>query len=760
MTIDEIFAALPEEPAQDAHEFLVIDPASRTIQVPEAESIFGVEGDEDGERKYFIAPRYVGDHVDLAACFLSIVYRNANGEKDQYLITDTAVNGEYVTFSWLISEKVVKYKGAVQFRFDADTAAGPAWGATMATGTSLEGLEPVTDTVEEETSDVVTQLRAMVAQQTTNVEAVGEAQVAAVNAQGTASTQEAVATIQAKGEAVLESIPEDYTALQAQADKLTRDRAAAIVCQAEGEALQITDASNDPLQGLRIFGKTKQHTTTGKNLWNNDGIFLGAPALMTKTKTGFMFNRGDNTLGTYASCAIPIFSGQTVTFSAAGASYTPTLLIYKDQIYGTQAASGSGKLTYTATEDMPAAVFAIIINSKDGSNVFSDIQVEYGTATTAWEPYSNGLASPSPEWPQELQSVQGPVVRVYGANLFDASKFNGKTQGGATLTNNGDGSLTVSGSGALTEIFSSLYSDTLLPNLLRPGKLTLVTGAATVPVFHLYAIDGNGQRIFTLNNGQSVDVTQEMIDAMTKVQFVCYAAAGVEITPGTIKPMLYQTGDGTWSAYKEPQALVITTPGSLPGIPVASGGNYTDENGQQWIADEVDLVRCVYVRRVKEITFDGTESWTLGDYDGTKYLLLPLGAPGITGGAAGDMCTHARRASWCAVSSLKGDDFFVSPHAFFSPIQAGIEYTSAADWQAYLAAQYAAGNPVKILYARANPVETPLTDVELQAYLALHSNKPTTTVLNDAGAHMVLEYAADPKTYIDNKLAALVAANN
>ncbi|MFQ8777220.1 MAG: hypothetical protein ACLR78_07145 [Roseburia sp.] len=28
------------------------------------------------------------------------------------------------------------------------------------------------------------------------------------------------------------------------------------------------------------------------------------------------------------------------------------------------------------------------------------------------------------------------------------------------------------------------------------------------------------------------------------------------------------------------------TPNGLPGIPVSSGGNYTDERGQQWVADE------------------------------------------------------------------------------------------------------------------------------------------------------------------------------
>ena len=214
-TIDEIFAALPEEPAQDAHEFLVIDPATRTITVPKAESVFGVEEDKDSERKYFISPRYVGDNLDLAACFLSIKYRNANGEKDQYLITDTAINGEYVTFSWLLSEKVVKYKGPVQFRFDADTAAGPAWGTTNATGTSLEGMEPEIDsaTVEEETSDVVTQLRAMVTAQTAAVEDTGAAQVQAVQTAGAAATSDAQAQIEAKGAATLATIPDDYTTM-------------------------------------------------------------------------------------------------------------------------------------------------------------------------------------------------------------------------------------------------------------------------------------------------------------------------------------------------------------------------------------------------------------------------------------------------------------------------------------------------------------------------------------------------------------------
>ena len=37
------------------------------------------------------------------------------------------------------------------------------------------------------------------------------------------------------------------------------------------------------------------------------------------------------------------------------------------------------------------------------------------------------------------------------------------------------------------------------------------------------------------------------------------------------------------------QTLNLPTPNGLPGIPVTSGGNYTDPQGQQWVCDEVDL---------------------------------------------------------------------------------------------------------------------------------------------------------------------------
>ena len=63
-------------------------------------------------------------------------------------------------------------------------------------------------------------------------------------------------------------------------------------------------------------------------------------------------------------------------------------------------------------------------------------------------------------------------------------------------------------------------------------------------------------------------------------------------------------GDGA----DERQTITLQTPNGLPGIPVTSGGNYTDPSGQRWVCDEVDLERGVKVQRVDKATFDSTKT--------------------------------------------------------------------------------------------------------------------------------------------------------
>lgn len=71
------------------------------------------------------------------------------------------------------------------------------------------------------------------------------------------------------------------------------------------------------------------------------------------------------------------------------------------------------------------------------------------------------------------------------------------------------------------------------------------------------------------------------------------------------------------------QTLTLPTPNGLPGIPVTSGGNYTDPGGQRWVCDEVDLERGVKVQRVDKAAFDSTK--TLAEQN--AILATPVEAP-------------------------------------------------------------------------------------------------------------------------------------
>lgn len=66
------------------------------------------------------------------------------------------------------------------------------------------------------------------------------------------------------------------------------------------------------------------------------------------------------------------------------------------------------------------------------------------------------------------------------------------------------------------------------------------------------------------------------------------------------------TASTSYSPYRE-QLLALPTPNGLPGIPVRSGGNYTDQSGQQWVCDEVDFEKGVKAQRIDKAAFDSTK---------------------------------------------------------------------------------------------------------------------------------------------------------
>ena len=155
MTLEEALAAatVDEELVTPVNEVLMINPETRSIHVPDSEKRFGVRQDMSVERKYFKCPRIVGDNIDLFEHYVFVNYipSDQNGkyesEKDVqgYWCKDLAVEGDFITFSWELTENVLRKAGYIAFAVyakvsDENGNLKTKWHTTIAIGNVLDTL--------------------------------------------------------------------------------------------------------------------------------------------------------------------------------------------------------------------------------------------------------------------------------------------------------------------------------------------------------------------------------------------------------------------------------------------------------------------------------------------------------------------------------------------------------------------------------------------------------------------------------------------
>ena len=186
----------------------------------------------------------------------------------------------------------------------------------------------------------------------------------------------------------------------------------------------------------------------------------------------------------------------------------------------------------------------------------------------------------------------------------------------------------------------------------------------------------------------------------------------------------------------ESQTLTLQTPNALPGIPVTSGGNYTDENGQQWICDEVDLARGVRVQRITKIKVTSSHNWQTSGQKVDRYFAWFAGTS-----ATNVLCTHF---STTVGSEVVGGAIANQNNLIgFAYAQKG---TSTLDeFKAFLDAK-----EVYVWTSLATPVETALSAAEIAAYKALTTYAPTTSISVTDGAGAEMKYQRDVNIVIKN----------
>ena len=209
-----------------------------------------------------------------------------------------------------------------------------------------------------------------------------------------------------------------------------------------------------------------------------------------------------------------------------------------------------------------------------------------------------------------------------GNQLFDASKLQTRSVGGAAVTNNGDGSFTVSGSGNLSSVFSYYYdySHEETIELLQSGEKIKVNQRPTVvPTIVMQLIQSETTQQ-TVSTGGYTITEDDIQNPDFHIRLLMYGNSGAEIVPGTYKPMVYQDGDGTWEPYTG------GAPSPSPDYPqeIVSAGNWNEETQKYEYGVKLTGAQLFDISKV--ITEEGV---VINNGDGTLTVKTSVGSNGV-----------------------------------------------------------------------------------------------------------------------------------
>lgn len=505
-------------------------------------------------------------------------------------------------------------------------------------------------------------------------------------------------------------------------------------------ALLENSKGNRGLESLTLYGKSTQVSTTGAQLLpfevgeKREGleVFKDGIAISGARKND-IYAVGRSGMGNESSYDdFPLLaSGEYYVYSDS-ASVNLFVVAFRNGINITL--GGSMKGVAVKIKVMDGDKFRIFLRLEEDFNgkVKAMISKTQPTASN-YEPYTGGKPSPSPEYPQEIESAgkSGKIgVTVTGTNLLPfevGQKGNGFEVFADGVQVDVDRKTDIYAVGQNNSNVESGYDEFAL---MTAGKYYIYSDTQDV---YLYVVVWRKGKNVVL--GYSVGTNAAQIEIMDGDKFRIFLRT-VEAFNGKVKAMITRTpmNATSYEPYKPAQTLIIPTPNGLPGIPVSSGGNYTDADGQQWVCDEVDFKKGVYVQRVAtetpkakwknfEETADVPNRYRISGAlvnryrDGSTKCLISHGIYTNFGIAPG----------W----ALNSTTFYYHPKEDVTKEEAKEQILGFIN----------SANPLTFLGQLETPIEKPLTTEQLATYKALRTYSPTTTVANDAEAGMSVGYA-------------------
>ena len=363
----------------------------------------------------------------------------------------------------------------------------------------------------------------------------------------------------------------------------------------------------------------------------------------------------------------------------------------------------------------------------------------YGKST------QNGTPSPDNPVPIVSAGDGGSItMKVTGKNLYHAAWTGNYSESGLLLTVT---STTIAIKGTATK--DAYITQWLIrrdnPIPLDPNKRYTFTPKLTGNVFEglmVYTYDEKGVGTYTGSNipARSTGVSIYYQKNFKKDETIDFEAS-IQLEIGT-EATVYEP-------YRE-QLLTLPTPNGLPGIPVTSGGNYTDPQGQQWVCDEVDLERGVKVQRIGKAGIERCivsrdPNW----WDASKsysYQILTWKESFNTTIESGGPCNRFIAYTFIDFYS-KGieNGFLISAGESVFNISKSLGIcTTEEEFKTWF------NENVALYKILATPIETPLTPAEIAAYKALITYAPNTVVQASDDAGIKLCYQRDVNLVVKN----------
>lgn len=494
----------------------------------------------------------------------------------------------------------------------------------------------------------------------------------------------------------------------------------------QGET-HLADSDNGKIMDMMLYGKSEQKRYSGKNLLN--------ATLQTTTQNGVTCTaNGDGTYtinGTATSDTLFhighfIFEKDT-KYKIVGCPQGGSLnTLYRlDGSLNANSDTGNG-IVYSGDGNKRNARIVVFNGATVDNLLFKPMITTDLTATyDDFEPYTGGIPSPNPDYPQEIKSVANPTVKVCGKNLFKATLGN-VTANGITCTANSDGTYILNGTCTVSTALSKIG---IFDHILN--EPLYLTGVPSGCGSYLSLGRRDGDNILV------TDGKNTKIDAGIHTDHIeFWITKGTTLNNVIFKPMLTTDPTVTYDDFEPYHEQTVTLPYTLNAIPVESGGNVTID-GQQYIADYVDvergkLVRMVYVLDASA-NADMFRNYWEGETDGKQYLIR-------TDFASPPFSIEENAQTWCNKYNLLSNNFEYTRFDGCLGKKSCVYIGNPRSIQIYLSLynqklstikeqrEWLKNNQTYIYVPLNTPEEADLTTEEIAAFKALATYYPITNI--------------------------------